>query len=136
MSNQYPTSTTNSNRSIPSRRKWFIDLKIQKHERLPAATTASSGTALTTTTTAAVNTSALTAPVGYIEGGGTDCTRPDDDDRLFARRSWDIALQPFKQLPMNMILSWMAGNSFSLMSIMIVVMLFMKPIQVNDVLFI
>lgn len=130
MSNQYPTSTTNSNRSIPARRKWFIDLKVQKNDRLAVTTTASSDTALTTTTTA-VNNSSLSAPVGFTEQKISDFIRPEDDDRLFARRSWDIALQPIKQLPMNMILSWMAGNSFSLMSIMIVVMLFMKPIQVD-----
>jgi len=134
MSNQYPTSTTTS-RSITSRRKWFIDLKIPKHERLAAANTTtaaalSSDTTLATTTSFNTNLSKL--PVGYNEKGVPDLPIPDDDDRLLARRSWDIALQPVKQLPMNLILAWMAGNSFSLMSIMIVVMLFMKPIQVNN----
>ncbi|CAF0941580.1 unnamed protein product [Adineta ricciae] len=59
----------------------------------------------------------------------SDLLTHEDDEHLLARRSWDIALQPIKQLPMNVVLAWMAGNSFSLMSIMIVVMLFMKPIQ-------
>jgi hypothetical protein len=132
MSNQYPTSTTASNRSLPSRRKWFIDLQIRRNDRLAVATTtASSDTTLITTTTAA-NTNLLAIPVGFSEQKHTDVITHDDDDRLLARRSWDIALQPVKQLPMNMILAWMAGNSFSLMSIMIVVMLFMKPIQVTD----
>jgi hypothetical protein len=135
MSNQYPTSTTTPTRSLPSRRKWFIDLQIRKHERLAAATTttavASSDTALTTTT-AAANNNLSTLPVGYSDQRVADIITQDEDDRLLARRSWDIALQPIKQLPMNMIFAWMAGNTFSLMSIMIVVMLFMKPIQVNQ----
>ena len=129
MSSQYPTSTTFI-RSIPSRRKWFIDLQIRKHERLAVATTttASSDNALTTTT-ATTDTLVLT-PIGFSEHRVADIVTREDDDHLLAKRSWDIALQPIKQLPMNMIFAWMAGNSFSLMSIMIVVMLFMKPIQV------
>ncbi|CAF0956898.1 unnamed protein product [Rotaria sordida] len=129
MSNQYPSSTTTSTRSIPSRRKWFIDLQMRKHERLAVAitTTASSDNALTTTT--ATNDTLVLTPIGYSEHRVADIVTREDDDHLLAKRSWDIALQPIKQLPMNMIFAWMAGNSFSLMSIMIVVMLFMKPIQ-------
>jgi hypothetical protein len=136
MSNPFPTSTTASTRSGASRRKWFIDLRIQKNDRLTVATTttASSDTTLATitTTTTAANNNLLKLPVGFSEQKVADITAQDDDDRLLARRSWDIALQPIKQLPMNMILAWMAGNTFSLMSIMIVVMLFMKPIQVKN----
>lgn len=136
MSNQYPTSTTTSTRSNVSRRKWFIDLKMGKSDRLAVATTNTDNNALTTATsaTAAANTLQL-APIGYSEQRVADIERHVDSDQLVARRSWEIALQPIKQLPMNMILAWMAGNSFSLMSIMIVVMLFMKPIQVNPYIF-
>ena len=74
--------------------------------------------------------SSLAKPVGFSEQKIVDSITQEDDERLLAKRSWDIALQPIKQLPMNVILAWMAGNSFSLMSIMIVLMLFMKPIQV------
>lgn len=123
MSNSYPTSTTGSNKSVTSRRKWFVDLRLQKHERL----TANIETSVTTATSA--NDQLQTEPVGFSKQIAADIVTHDDGDRLIARRSWDIALQPIKQLPMNMILAWMAGNSFSLMSIMIVVMLFMKPIQ-------
>jgi hypothetical protein len=121
MSNQYP-ATTNFIRSTPSRRKWFIDLQIRKHERLPA--TANENNLVT-------NNNLLLAPIGYNEQRVSDLVTKEDDERLLAKRSWDIALQPIKQLPMNIVLAWMAGNSFSLMSIMIVVMLFMKPIQVK-----
>jgi hypothetical protein len=125
MSNQYPT-TTNFIRSTPSRRKWFIDLQIRKHERLPVTTNENN-----LATNNNNNNNLLLAPIGYNEQRMSDLVTKEDDERLLARRSWDIALQPIKQLPMNIVLAWMAGNSFSLMSIMIVVMLFMKPIQVK-----
>jgi hypothetical protein len=124
MSSQYPTSTTFI-RSTPSRRKWFIDFQIRKHERVIVSTNENN---LTTTN----NHNLLLSPIGYSEQRVSDLLTQEDDERLLARRSWDIALQPIKQLPMNMVLAWMAGNSFSLMSIMIVVMLFMKPIQVKS----
>jgi hypothetical protein len=128
MSSQYPTSTT-SIRSTPSRRKWFIDFQIRKNERLIVTTNENS---LTTTINNNNNNNLLLSPIGYSEQKTSDLLTQEDDERLLARRSWDIALQPIKQLPMNIILAWMAGNSFSLMSIMIVVMLFMKPIQVKN----
>ena len=127
MSSSFPTSTTGSNKSVGLRRKWFVDLRLQKHERVTAAA-ANVETSVTTTT--ATNDQIPKTPVGFSRQNVVDVVTSDDGDRLIARRSWDIALQPIKQLPMNMILAWMAGNSFSLMSIMIVVMLFMKPIQV------
>jgi len=127
MSSQYPTSTT-SIRSTPLRRKWFIDFQIRKNERLIVTTNENS----LTTTINNNNNNLLLSPIGYSEQKTSDLLTQEDDERLLARRSWDIALQPIKQLPMNIILAWMAGNSFSLMSIMIVVMLFMKPIQVKN----
>jgi hypothetical protein len=131
MSNTYPISTT-SIRSSPSRRKWFIDLTIRRHERLIVPINENNLSPASTTN----NSNLLLSPVGYSEQRVSDLLTQEDDERLLARRSWDIALQPIKQLPMNVILAWMAGNSFSLMSIMIVVMLFMKPIQVKYSLFV
>lgn len=121
MSSQFPTSTT-SIRSTPARRKWFIDFQVRKHERSIISTNE---------TNVSTNNNLLLSPIGYSEQRVSDLLTQEDDERLLARRSWDIALQPIKQLPMNVVLAWMAGNSFSLMSIMIVVMLFMKPIQVK-----
>lgn len=126
MSSQYPTGT-NFQRLQPSRRKWFVDFQIRKHERSITSTTDNN----LTTTNNNNNNNLLLSPIGYSDQRMSDFKTQEDDERLLARRSWDIALQPIKQLPMNIILAWMAGNSFSLMSIMIVVMLFMKPIQVN-----
>ena len=114
-------------RPTPSRRKWFIDFQVRRNDRLPVTTNENSTTVL-----ANINsTKLLVSPLGFSEQRLSDLLTQEDDEHLLARRSWDIALQPIKQLPMNVVLAWMAGNSFSLMSIMIVVMLFMKPIQVN-----
>jgi hypothetical protein len=127
MSSQYPTTTT-SIRPTPARRKWFIDFQIRRNERVIISNNENQ----LSTTNNNNNNNLLLSPIGYSEQRVSDLITQEDDERLLARRSWDIALQPIKQLPMNIILAWMAGNSFSLMSIMIVVMLFMKPIQVND----
>ena len=131
MSNTYPTSTT-SVRPSPSRRKWFVDFQLRKNDRLILST---NDTNLSTTNNNNNNNNLLLMPIGYSEQRVSDLLTHEDDERLLARRSWDIALQPIKQLPMNVILAWMAGNTFSLMSIMIVVMLFMKPIQVKKRIF-
>ncbi len=44
-------------------------------------------------------------------------------------RSWEIALGPIKQAPMNVMISWMAGNSIALFPIMFVAMLLFRPFQ-------
>ena len=121
MSRSFQMSHSHLSRANPSRRKWFIDLQIRKHERLMN----------NTTNELYLPSSANLTPIGFSEQRVSDQITQEDDERLLAKRSWDIALQPIKQLPMNVILAWMAGNSFSLMSIMIVLMLFMKPIQVR-----
>ncbi|CAF1503579.1 unnamed protein product [Adineta ricciae] len=124
MSSQYSTTNT-STRPTPSRRKWFIDFQVRRNDRLPVTTNENNTTALANMN----STKLLVSPLGFSEQRLSDLLTHEDDEHLLARRSWDIALQPIKQLPMNVVLAWMAGNSFSLMSIMIVVMLFMKPIQ-------
>ena len=45
------------------------------------------------------------------------------------QRSWDIALGPIKQIPMNLFIMWMAGNTISIFPIMMVGMMFIRPIQ-------
>ena len=45
------------------------------------------------------------------------------------QKSWDIALAPVKQVPMNLFIMWMAGNSISIFPIMMVGMMFIRPIQ-------
>ncbi|KAI0987412.1 hypothetical protein GJ496_006619 [Pomphorhynchus laevis] len=46
-----------------------------------------------------------------------------------SRRVWDVAFSPFKQIPMNMFMMWMSGNSLSLFPLMMIVMMLTKPFQ-------
>jgi len=70
-------------------------------------------------------------PPGYnanVTHHHQDITR-DVDPNLIVKRSWDFALGPIKQVPMNLFLMYMAGNSISIFPIMMVGMLFMRPIK-------
>lgn len=51
------------------------------------------------------------------------------DHNLLVKRSWDIALGPLRQVPMNLFIMYMAGNSISIFPIMMVGMLFVRPIK-------
>ncbi len=42
---------------------------------------------------------------------------------------WSIALGPWKQLPLNLLVLWMAGNTISLFPIMMVGMMLVRPVQ-------
>ncbi len=42
---------------------------------------------------------------------------------------WSLALGPWKQLPLNLFVLWMAGNSISLFPIMMVGMMLARPVQ-------
>ena len=67
--------------------------------------------------------------------GFTDKPLPYDvvahnrDPSLVTKRSWDIALSPLKQIPQNLFLMWMSGNTISIFPIMMVGMLCMRPVQ-------
>lgn len=51
------------------------------------------------------------------------------DMSLIVKKSWDIALAPLKQVPMNLFIMYMAGNSISIIPIMMVSMLLLRPIK-------
>lgn len=51
------------------------------------------------------------------------------DTSLIVKKSWDVALQPMKQVPMNLFLMYMAGNSISIIPIMMVSMLLIRPVK-------
>lgn len=53
----------------------------------------------------------------------------EETDTLKLKKSWELALAPAKQLPMNAIMMYMSGNSLQIFSIMMVFMLFKAPIQ-------
>jgi hypothetical protein len=90
-------------------RKWFIDY-TRKPERF-----ASQGE--------------HALPVGFTDRQVVDTTNVEEGTRLIGMRSWDIATGPLKQAPMNVMISWMAGNSIALFPIMFVGMLLFRPLQ-------
>lgn len=53
----------------------------------------------------------------------------NDDDELKMKRAWEIALSPAKSIPMNLVMSYMTGNSLQLIPIMTAVMLFWNPLK-------
>jgi len=65
------------------------------------------------------------------QGQATSTTsgKPVETDALKLKKAWEIALAPSKQLPVNAIMMYMAGNSLQIFSIMMVFMLFKAPIQ-------
>ena len=42
---------------------------------------------------------------------------------------WSVALGPWKQLPLNLLVLWMAGNTISIFPIMMVGMMLVRPVQ-------
>lgn len=52
-----------------------------------------------------------------------------ETDTLKLKKSWEIALAPGKQLPMQAIMAYMGGNSLQVFTIMMVAMLFKGPLQ-------
>ncbi len=68
-------------------------------------------------------------PVGYVERSFPQTAARGQDDQLMSKRSWDIALGPIRQIPMNLFIMWMTGNSISIFPIMMVIMMFMRPFQ-------
>lgn len=71
----------------------------------------------------------LPSPVGFVDSASAVERVKDADPTLIVKRSWDIALGPIKQVPMNMFIMWMAGSSISIFPIMMVGMMFFRPIQ-------
>lgn len=79
-----------------------------------------------------INESALPAPPAYSTSGvlsSGEVAKKTDASHLIMKKSWEVALAPIKQVPMNLFIMYMAGNSISIFPIMMVGMLFMRPIQ-------
>ncbi|XP_040564519.1 ER membrane protein complex subunit 4 [Lepeophtheirus salmonis] len=51
------------------------------------------------------------------------------DPSLKTKRSWEIALGPIKNIPMNIFVMYMTGNTISIIPIMMTVMMAIKPIK-------
>ncbi|CAH0557566.1 unnamed protein product [Brassicogethes aeneus] len=74
----------------------------------------------------------LASPPAYVSScvpQSHEVSKKTDINRLITKKSWDLALAPVKQLPMNLFLMYMAGNSISIFPIMMVGMLLLRPIQ-------
>lgn len=65
------------------------------------------------------------ASVGQVQAE----TSKETDPNLIVKKSWDVALGPLKQVPMNLFIMYMAGNSISIFPIMMVGMLFLRPVK-------
>jgi len=73
----------------------------------------------------------LPAPPGYLSSANAlhaEAIRPADPG-LRAKRSWDMALGPIKQVPMNLFIMYMSGNTISIFPIMMVVMMAVRPFK-------
>lgn len=64
-----------------------------------------------------------------MSAGHTEMSKNTDTSHLIMKKSWDLALGPLKQVPMNLFIMYMAGNSISIFPIMMVGMLIVRPLK-------
>lgn len=78
------------------------------------------------------NNNDLPSPPGFNQSVGQsnmEVTMDTDQSHLILKKSWDIALGPIKQVPMNLLIMYMSGNSISIFPIMMVGMMLVRPIK-------
>ncbi|VDN52669.1 unnamed protein product [Dracunculus medinensis] len=56
-------------------------------------------------------------------------SRNEQTHHLMKKRAWDMALQPMKNLPMNMFMMYMSGNTISILPIIMIVMMAWRPVK-------
>ncbi|XP_065359680.1 ER membrane protein complex subunit 4 isoform X2 [Calliphora vicina] len=71
----------------------------------------------------------LPAPPGYNANALVNQTEIVRDQRLVIKKSWDLALGPLKQIPMNLFIMYMSGNTISIFPIMMIGMMLIRPIK-------
>lgn len=74
----------------------------------------------------------LPSPPGYSQSTNAnyaESSKDTDSNLLLIKKLWDVALGPLKQVPMNLFIMYMAGNSISIFPIMMVGMLIVRPIK-------
>lgn len=75
----------------------------------------------------------IPSPPGYTPAVSSfypeNFVKETDSNHLIIKKSWDLALGPLKQVPMNLLILYMAGNSISIFPIMMVGMLIIKPVK-------
>uniref|UniRef100_A0A1A9WS79 ER membrane protein complex subunit 4 n=1 Tax=Glossina brevipalpis TaxID=37001 RepID=A0A1A9WS79_9MUSC len=93
-----------SSKQIARKCKWSLDFNNNKSSDLPAPP--------------AYNPTVLISQTEVVK-----------DQRLIFKRSWDLALGPLKQIPMNAFIMYMSGNSISIFPIMMIGMMLIRPIK-------
>lgn len=68
-------------------------------------------------------------PPGYVERTFPVTAVRESDPKLMRQRSWNIALGPLRQVPMNLFIMWISGDSISLFPLVSIVMIFLRPLQ-------
>ncbi|XP_040399567.1 ER membrane protein complex subunit 4 [Cygnus olor] len=68
-------------------------------------------------------------PVGFSERQLGEGGVHESDRILVEKRCWDVALGPLKQIPMNLFIMYMAGNTISIFPAMMVGMMGWRPLQ-------
>ncbi|XP_018793216.1 PREDICTED: ER membrane protein complex subunit 4 [Bactrocera latifrons] len=71
----------------------------------------------------------LSSPPGYNPTVLVNHTEVVRDQRLVIKKSWDLALGPLKQIPMNLFIMYMSGSSISIFPIMMVGMMLIRPLK-------
>ncbi|XP_065575802.1 ER membrane protein complex subunit 4-like [Artemia franciscana] len=73
----------------------------------------------------------LASPPGYssVSTLSQEVVNKQQDASLITKRSWDIAVAPLKQIPMNLFIMYMAGSSISIFPIMMVGMMLVRPLR-------
>ncbi|EDV29626.1 ER membrane protein complex subunit 4 [Trichoplax sp. H2] len=71
----------------------------------------------------------VASPIGYLDKTITDPDSRVSDAALVAKKAWDVATSPLKQLPMNLFIMWMSGDSISIFPVMMVGMMLFRPIK-------
>lgn len=56
-----------------------------------------------------------------------EVAKETDQNHLIIKKSWELALNPIKQVPMNLLIMYMSGNSISIFPIMMVGMMLLRP---------
>lgn len=75
----------------------------------------------------------LRSPAGFSEASTKKSTvqvkKEVDLEQLKVKKIWEIAIGPAKSIPMNLIMSYMTGNSLQIIPIMMTFSLFFNPLM-------
>jgi len=116
---------TNSSTAIQLLQKWKLDLTKPAGRQVVASSSTSATGNLDPPPGYSYTPQNFVAGAGGDSGGGS----VQDHQHLIVKRAWETALGPLKQLPMNLFIMYMAGNSISIFPIMMVGMMFVRPMK-------